>query len=110
MQHDQDIISGRTEGYLDRVTHAKNQWSALVSPSPYATKAFRSAFLYDGPVIEKGYPRNDIFNSKDAKSIREHVRKTLNIAENKKVILYAPTFRDYEKHGKKFVMENEINF
>lgn len=110
MQHDQDIISGRTEGYLDRVTHAKNQWSALVSPSPYATKAFRSAFLYDGPVIEKGYPRNDIFNSKDAKSIREHVRKNLNIAENKKVILYAPTFRDYEKHGKKFVMENEINF
>ncbi len=35
--------------------------------------------------------------------------KTLNIAENKKVILYAPTFRDYEK-WQKFVMENEINF
>jgi CDP-glycerol glycerophosphotransferase len=110
MQHDQDIISGRTEGYLDRVTHAKDQWSALVSPSPYATKAFRSAFLYDGPVIEKGYPRNDIFNSENAKNIREHVRKTLNITEDKKVILYAPTFRDYEKHGKKFVMENEIDF
>ncbi|POD85067.1 CDP-glycerol glycerophosphotransferase [Lactiplantibacillus plantarum subsp. plantarum] len=61
MQHDQEVISGRKPGYLKRVTHAKNQWTALVSPSPYATKAFRSAFQYEGPVIEKGYPRNDLF-------------------------------------------------
>ncbi|KRN93710.1 CDP-glycerol glycerophosphotransferase family protein [Pediococcus stilesii] len=110
MQHDQTIIEGRDDSYLKRVTHAKDQWSKLVSPSPYATSAFRSAFQYDGSVIEKGYPRNDVFYSSDSNNIREHVRKDLGIPADKKVILYAPTFRDYEKSGKKFVMENEIDF
>ncbi|WP_404932427.1 CDP-glycerol glycerophosphotransferase family protein [Pediococcus acidilactici] len=110
MQHDQKIIEGRKPGYLDRVTHAKNQWTALVSPSPYATKAFRSAFKYTGPIIEKGYPRNDIFYSKNAASIRQKVRRQLGISEQKKVILYAPTFRDYNKNGRRFVMDNEIDF
>lgn len=110
MQHDQDIIEGRTAGYLKRVTHAKNQWSALVSPSPYATKAFRSAFHYDGPIIEKGYPRNDIFYSDKINEIRQRIRRKLKIAEDKKVILYAPTFRDYEKSGRRFVMDNQLDF
>lgn len=110
MQHDQDVIEGRTAGYLDRVTHAKNQWSALVSPSPYATKAFRSAFHYEGPVIEKGYPRNDIFYSDNVDDIRRKIRNRLKIEKGKKVILYAPTFRDYEKSGSRFVMDNQLDF
>lgn len=110
MQHDQDQIAGRDEGYLARVTHATKQWSALVSPSPYATEAFRSAFLYDGPILELGYPRNDIFYTDDLKERKENIRHKLGIPEDKKVILYAPTFRDNQKKGKKFIMKNKINF
>jgi len=110
MQHDQEQIEGRDEGYLARVTHAKNQWSALVSPSAYATNAFRSAFQYDGPVLELGYPRNDIFYTEDLEERKSKIRQKLAIPEDKKVILYAPTFRDNEKKGKKFVRENKINF
>ncbi|MBU5276772.1 CDP-glycerol glycerophosphotransferase family protein [Lactiplantibacillus argentoratensis] len=110
MQHDLQVIEGRKPGYLKRVTHAKNQWSALVSPSPYATRAFRSAFHYDGPVIEKGYPRNDLFYSNDAEQVRQRVRKRLQINPNKKVILYAPTFRDYEKSHGRFVLDNQLDF
>ncbi|MFD1429515.1 CDP-glycerol glycerophosphotransferase family protein [Lacticaseibacillus mingshuiensis] len=110
MQHDQQVIEGRTPGYLKRVTHAKDQWSALVSPSDYATKAFRSAFQYEGPVIEQGYPRNDVFYGPQAQVIRDETRKRLGIADDQKVILYAPTFRDYENVGNKFVMRNELDF
>lgn len=110
MQHDQDVIKGRKPGYLKRVTHAKNQWSALVSPSPYATKAFRSAFRYDGPVIEKGYPRNDIFFADNVDDVRQRVRRDLKIDPDKKVILYAPTFRDYEKSHGRFVIDNQLDF
>ncbi|NWO00086.1 CDP-glycerol glycerophosphotransferase family protein [Tetragenococcus halophilus] len=110
MQHDQEQIEGRDEGYLARVTHAKNQWSALVSPSPYATQAFRSAFQYNGPVLELGYPRNDVFYTPHIDEKRESIRRKLNIAEDKKVIFYAPTFRDNQKKGKKFTMKNKINF
>src|SRR5699024_6593766 len=110
MQHDQEQIEGRDEGYLDRVTHAKNQWSALISPSPYATKAFRSAFQYEGEILEEGYPRNDIFYEENLKDKGEQIRRNLGIETNKKVILYAPTFRDNRKKGKKFISENKINF
>ncbi len=110
MQHDQEQIEGRDEGYLARVTHAKNQWSALVSPSAYATNAFRSAFQYKGPVLELGYPRNDIFYTEDLEERKSKIRQKLAIPEDKKVILYAPTFRDNEKKGKKFVRKNKINF
>ena len=31
-------------------------------PNPYSTEIFRRAFRYDGPVLEIGYPRNDVFH------------------------------------------------
>lgn len=110
MQHDQNEVLGRDDGYLKRVTKAKNQWSSLISPSPYATTAFRSAFQYDGEIIEKGYPRNDIFYQSNIIQINESIREKLNIPLDKKVILYAPTFRDNQKKNGKFVMKNKINF
>ena len=36
-----------------------------MSPSPYATQTIRSAFRYEGSVLEQGYPRNDVFYRED---------------------------------------------
>jgi CDP-glycerol glycerophosphotransferase len=95
MQHDLDEIYGRAPGYLERVTAAMSQWSVLLSPSPYATAIFRSAFKYDGPVLETGYPRNDILADPNrGPALRNSVRRNLGIAPESKVVLYAPTFRD----------------
>ncbi|WP_019158045.1 CDP-glycerol glycerophosphotransferase family protein [Brevibacterium senegalense] len=91
---DQDNFFGRDSGYIARVTEASAQWSELVSPSPYATKAMRSSYGYTGRVHEVGYPRNDILSSPDAPTIRESVRQQLGIDPDKSVVLYAPTFRD----------------
>lgn len=63
MLFDIENIQGRDETYLERVHHATKNWDYLVSPSRYATDAFRSAFRYKGEVLEVGYPRNDIFIS-----------------------------------------------
>lgn len=109
MQHDLNTIEGRDEGYLKRVSKAKNQWTALVSPSPYASKAFKSAFLYNSDILELGYPRNDIFYKDDIEKDKEKIKEKLGIPENKKVILYAPTFRDNQKKGKRFIFKNKIN-
>ena len=94
MQHDLDRIEGRDAGYLDRVTQASAQWSYLLSPSPYATAAFSTAFRHDAAIIEKGYPRNDVLSSPNLQELREEVRLKLDLPEGKKVLLYAPTFRD----------------
>ena len=94
MQHDLENIKGRDAGYLDRVTQAGQQWTHLLSPSPYATSAFSTAFRHDAEIIEAGYPRNDLLNSADMRNVRESVRRKLDLPEGKKVLLYAPTFRD----------------
>lgn len=45
-----------------------------------------------------GYPRNDeLFSFKLNEKICWNIRRKLNIPEGKKVILYAPTFREFER-------------
>lgn len=110
MLFDIDQIQGRDEKYLERVYNATKTWDYLISPSPYATKAFRSAFQYEGEILEYGYPRNDLFHSEDKSSISEKVLSKLSIPEGKKVILYAPTFRDNQtSKNNKFVFDLQFD-
>jgi CDP-glycerol glycerophosphotransferase len=94
MFHDLETVHGRDEGYKARVTKAIAQWSHLLSPSPFATEAFASAFRHDAEVLEVGYPRNDSLHSDDAGAVSERVRDALGIPEGRRAVLYAPTFRD----------------
>ena len=74
------------------------KYDYLVSPSAFCTKVFTTAFGLDRLkkehiLIETGYPRNDYLIShkpEDADAIKEK----LGIPLDKKVILYAPTWRD----------------
>lgn len=80
-----------------------DKWSYLVSPSEYATKCLCSAFGVDGTicpeqVLEVGYPRNDsivrTLQAPDAAQIVSEMKRRLGIPEDKKVLLYAPTYRE----------------
>jgi len=70
----------------------------FISPSRFATKAFTSAFNLkklgkQDIVIETGYPRNDyLINYK--KSDVARIKEQLDVPKNKKLLLYAPTWRD----------------
>lgn len=72
-----------------------SQWNYLVSPNRFTTERLKSAFAYEGPVLEYGYPRNDILYNYDDEFVRK-IKSDLNLPEDKKVILYAPTWRDDE--------------
>lgn len=110
MLYDLDQVFGRDDGYIDRVGSAVKNWNYLVSPSPYATKAFRSAFHYEKDVLEVGYPRNDIFYKPERFELAEKVRNRLHLPAGKKVILYAPTFRDNQTtKNNKFTFEIEMD-
>jgi len=71
-----------------------DRWDALVSQSPAATVLLREAFGYTGPVMESGYPRNDVLRAPDASRRRRALRKELGIADDVTAVLYAPTYRD----------------
>lgn len=86
------------------------KYDYFVSPSEYATKCFVSSFGLDrlgkeNIIIEQGYPRNDALINTTEKEISE-IRKRLGVPENKKVLLYCPTFRDNQyKKGTGHVYE-----
>ncbi|MFJ8257630.1 CDP-glycerol glycerophosphotransferase family protein [Peribacillus asahii] len=109
MQFDIENIQGRDDEYLNRVHHATKTWDYLISPSPYASKAFRSAFRYEKEMLEVGYPRNDLFYRDDVDELSKEIVRKLKLPSDKKVILYAPTFRDNQtSKNNKFVFE--LNF
>jgi CDP-glycerol glycerophosphotransferase len=72
-------------------------WDLLLSQSPWATPVLRKAFGYQGEVLESGLPRNDVLFSPDREELAAKVRARLGLAEGKRVILYAPTWRDYDR-------------
>ncbi|HET8615705.1 MAG TPA: CDP-glycerol glycerophosphotransferase family protein [Actinomycetales bacterium] len=81
--------------YLKEFAVEVAQWSWLVSPNPFSTEVMRRAFRYDGPVLETGYPRNDVFYHPDVVAERvAATRARLDLPEGRKVVLYAPTWRD----------------
>lgn len=78
-------------GYLRALDREAPQWSLLVSPSPFATPILRRAFRYDGEILESGYPRNDVLALGTG---AEAVRRRLGIPDGKRIVLYAPTWRE----------------
>ena len=81
---------------------ARDGWDFLLSQSRYCTEFLSSAFRYSGPVMEVGYPRNDILVSDEEDAIRRRVRAHFGIPDGAKVVLYAPTWRDNLRVGHVF--------
>ncbi|MFD8706389.1 CDP-glycerol glycerophosphotransferase family protein [Kitasatospora sp. NPDC059648] len=85
-------------GYLEALDRETPQWSLLLSPSPFATPILRRAFRYEGEVLESGYPRGDVLAEPDPR-VAATVRRRLGIPEGKRVVLYAPTWREDQQRG-----------
>lgn len=80
------------EDYL-RAAKKDSQMSDLfLSDSSFLTEIYRRAFWYSGEVLECGFPRNDILFEIHPE-LREKVLEALGISGEKKLLLYAPTFR-----------------
>ena len=99
-----------TEKYKDNFANESKNWDLLVSPNAYSTEIFKRAFRYDGKVIESGYPRNDALQNVSSESINS-IREKIGIPSEKKVILYAPTWRDddfYKRGQYKFEFQFDL--
>ncbi|MCF7355405.1 CDP-glycerol glycerophosphotransferase family protein [Vibrio sp. CK2-1] len=83
----------------------------FLSPSPYASECFITSFgLTREQILEVGYPRNDdLVNYKNDKTYHDKIKEDLGVALDKKVILYAPTFRDDDFVAGKHVAMNKLD-
>ena len=90
------------------------KFSYILSPSPFATDKFATAWNLNetgqrDKIIEEGYPRNDRLAVATAED-KERLRKELGV-EGKKVILYAPTWRDNQHtSGQGYTYKTEVDF
>ena len=91
-----------TEKYKRNFYKESQKWDYLVSPNDYSTNIFRRAFKFGNEMLDVGYPRNDILYLDDEEKARrqQEIKASIGIPLDKKVILYAPTWRDDEFHGK----------
>ena len=79
--------------FLKKFKTRVDKWDLLLAQNKYSVECFRSAFKYEGNVSEVGHPLNDILvNGSDEK--KKSIKDNIGIHTNKKVILYAPTWRD----------------
>ncbi len=79
--------------YVSKSKQDAKQTDLMLSDSSWTTDIFKNWFWYDGPIKKTGFPRNDIL-VKPLKSLKEKVYSFFKIDRKKKIILYAPTFRD----------------
>lgn len=81
------------ETYVEAAKCDSQKIDLLLSGCRFSTDIFRRAFWYDGEILEKGTPRCDRFFAGNAE-IKEKVYRHFGIPSEKRLALYAPTFRD----------------
>lgn len=91
-QIEKDAQNSLSVGYLDDAKNDSRMADLILSGCGFFTKLCRRAFWYDGEILECGSPRLDVLFQQSEEKMRS-VKAQLGIDDNKKVLLYAPTFR-----------------
>jgi CDP-glycerol glycerophosphotransferase len=89
-----------TANYKRNFLEEASKWDYLISPNAYSSEIFRRAFNFNKKMIESGYPRNDFLINANNETTVAQIKKKCGVPADKKVILYAPTWRDNEFYGR----------
>jgi len=86
------------------------KYNYMISPNPFCSKVFPSAFgINKERLIETGYPRCDVLVNTKAEDISK-IKQKYGIPQDKKVVLYAPTWRDNSFVAKGYTFKLQVNF
>lgn len=89
---EKDVEENLDEFYVAGAKHDSKMANVILSGCRFFTDLCKRAFWFDKEIAEVGSPRSDaLFNTDEQK--QAEVKKALGIPCDKKVVLYAPTFR-----------------
>ena len=89
---EKDVASELGSHYVRNAKRDSKMCDVILSNSNFMTGLFTNIFWYNGQILECGTPRNDVLCGSHPE-IREKIRKFYGVSSDKKILLYAPTFR-----------------
>lgn len=91
---EKDAADKLSYSYIKRAQADSRVCDLMISGCKAQTRLLEEKFWYDGEILERGIPRNDIFFKPELHAaIRRKVCRRYSIAEDSSIVLYAPTFR-----------------
>ncbi|MBO5717818.1 MAG: CDP-glycerol glycerophosphotransferase family protein [Alistipes sp.] len=80
--------------YVQKAKRDSKVCNLMISGCRANTELIKRSFWYSGEILERGIPRNDIFfDTTRHNAIRQRINREYNIAQDSRIVLYAPTFR-----------------
>ena len=73
------------------------RWDYLIVQSKFVADLAPSAFKFENTIMDTGYPRTDILYSSNNEEEMSRLKEKLGLPKDKKVIMYAPTWRVRDK-------------
>lgn len=114
IEHSNNAMNSSAEIKYKYRTDAE-KFKYILSPSSFASDKFASAWNLNKTgqrekIIELGYPRDDFLKHYTKEDVLQ-IKKELGVSEDKKVLLYAPTWRDNQHtSGVGYVYSTEVDF
>lgn len=118
LAHDIDVAEDTTfyrsgvsyEKMVDSYDQDVARYNYMISPNTFCTDVFQTSFRIDKDrLIETGYPRNDFLSNYTEEDVIR-IKKKYGIPLDKKVILYAPTWRDNSYVAAGYTFELKADF
>lgn len=93
-----DCSDALSPQYISSAKHDSKMCDAIVAGSGHHSNIYKTAFWYNGEILNCGSPRNDILFNQKCEDINKKTDIMLKIFKNKidskvHLVLYAPTFR-----------------
>ncbi|AFT81450.1 hypothetical protein FD956_02640 [Leuconostoc carnosum] len=105
---------GGQYGQWDNVMRSFLMSDYIISPNKYTTDIIADSYdlngIYDGKILEIGYPRIDLIKSTDKQTMIDFLsQNNIKINPDKKTLLYAPTWRGQDANRKDMTEEFKQN-
>ena len=79
---------------LKGICRDSNNTDLYLSNNSILDGIYRRSFFYNGEILRKGFPRNDVLFVGDREKILTKIQNKYNISASTKIIMYAPTYRN----------------
>lgn len=88
-----DVCDKLPAFYIEGAKNDSKMADVFLSGSAFYSELYRKSFWYEGKILKFGLPRHDVFWR--AKESRRKIHDFYHIDKDVSIVLYAPTFRDY---------------